>query len=416
MVSSTARAWLVRPSYSVGSTPHTSSLRLVNRRTSCTVSSSCPTPRCDSVSHCSGISTPSRRGQRGDGVLIPLQCETLSHRGVGQLLDTVHDVRRFTNRKLEVWGVLPTLYDGRTNHARAVLENISETYELDVIEPPIPKSIRFAEAPAAGRSILPRPALQQGRPGLPRGRRCNLDRPARRRPRKARPATQEPKARARHDRRPQDDDLTPPPAGTGDSPRSGSRQRHRRRRARRRRGAAHHRGGRSRPEWGVAPRRSPCASAPLSALAQPGSHGDEPAARHHVPPAGHRAPASCSARAAAGLAGHAGRRRAPTYPSPAASTTTSTRHVRGVLPAAQAWAIDDSGTMRYFVRFAHGDNAAIGFHDIPVDAGPGRRRARPRRSRCIRQRRADAKALWRFARTAVVVTVNPLLPGRPVAC
>jgi chromosome partitioning protein len=89
-----------------------------------------------------------------DAVLIPLQCETLSHRGVGQLLDTVHDVRRFTNRGLEVWGVLPTLYDGRTNHARAVLETISETYDLEVIEPPIPKTIRFAEAPAAGRSIL----------------------------------------------------------------------------------------------------------------------------------------------------------------------------------------------------------------------------------------------------------------------
>ncbi len=88
------------------------------------------------------------------GVLIPLQCETLSHRGVGQLLDTVHDVRRFTNKKLAVWGVLPTLYDGRTNHARTVLETISETYDLDVVEPPIPKSIRFAEAPAAGRSIL----------------------------------------------------------------------------------------------------------------------------------------------------------------------------------------------------------------------------------------------------------------------
>ena len=87
-------------------------------------------------------------------VLIPLQCETLSHRGVGQLLDTVHDVRRFTNKKLAVWGVLPTLYDGRTNHSRAVLETISESYGLDVIEPPIPKSIRFAEAPAAGRSIL----------------------------------------------------------------------------------------------------------------------------------------------------------------------------------------------------------------------------------------------------------------------
>jgi chromosome partitioning protein len=89
-----------------------------------------------------------------DGVLVPLQCETLSHRGVGQLLDTVHDVRRFTNRGLEVWGVLPTLYDGRTTHARTVLETISATYDLEVVEPPIPKTIKFAEAPAAGRSIL----------------------------------------------------------------------------------------------------------------------------------------------------------------------------------------------------------------------------------------------------------------------
>jgi chromosome partitioning protein len=87
-------------------------------------------------------------------VLVPLQCETLSHRGVGQLLDTVHDVRRFTNPGLEVMGVLPTLFDGRTNHARAVLDNISQSYALAVVEPPIPKSIRFAEAPAAGRSIL----------------------------------------------------------------------------------------------------------------------------------------------------------------------------------------------------------------------------------------------------------------------
>ncbi|QDH10808.1 ParA family protein [Nocardioides dongxiaopingii] len=89
-----------------------------------------------------------------DGVLVPLQCETLSHRGVGQLLDTVHDVKRFTNRDLVVWGVLPTLYDGRTTHARTVLETISETYDLEVVEPPIPKTIKFAEAPAAGRSIL----------------------------------------------------------------------------------------------------------------------------------------------------------------------------------------------------------------------------------------------------------------------
>jgi chromosome partitioning protein len=89
-----------------------------------------------------------------DVLLIPLQCETLSHRGVGQLLDTVHDVRRVTNRSLEIVGVLPTLYDRRTKHARAVLETISATYDVPVLGPPIPKSIRFAEAPAVGRSIL----------------------------------------------------------------------------------------------------------------------------------------------------------------------------------------------------------------------------------------------------------------------
>ena len=89
-----------------------------------------------------------------DQVLVPLQCETLSHRGVGQLLDTIHDVRRFTNPDLVILGVLPTLYDGRTQHARTVLDAISSTYDLEVLEPPVPKTIRFAEAPALGRSIL----------------------------------------------------------------------------------------------------------------------------------------------------------------------------------------------------------------------------------------------------------------------
>jgi chromosome partitioning protein len=89
-----------------------------------------------------------------DAVIVPLQCETLSHRGVGQLLDTVHDVRRYTNKDLVVMGVLPTLFDGRTKHARAVLDTIADTYDVEVLNPPIPRSIRFAEAPAAGRSIL----------------------------------------------------------------------------------------------------------------------------------------------------------------------------------------------------------------------------------------------------------------------
>jgi chromosome partitioning protein len=89
-----------------------------------------------------------------DDVLVPLQCETLSHRGVGQLLDTVHDVQRLTNRDLNVLGVLPTLFDGRTTHAREVLADVVGRYGLPVLEPPIAKSVRFAEAPAAGRSIL----------------------------------------------------------------------------------------------------------------------------------------------------------------------------------------------------------------------------------------------------------------------
>jgi len=88
------------------------------------------------------------------GVLIPLQCETLSHRGVGQLLDTIYDVKKFANRGLAVLGVLPTLFDGRTSHGRTVLERIGDDYGVTVLSPPIPRSVRFAEAPAVGRTVL----------------------------------------------------------------------------------------------------------------------------------------------------------------------------------------------------------------------------------------------------------------------
>jgi len=88
------------------------------------------------------------------GLVIPMPAEMLSHRGVGQLLDTVRDVRRILNKKLTVLGILPTLYDGRSTHAREVLEDVGGRYDLPVLSPPIPKTIRFAEAPAVGRSIL----------------------------------------------------------------------------------------------------------------------------------------------------------------------------------------------------------------------------------------------------------------------
>ena len=74
--------------------------------------------------------------------------------------------------------------------------------------------------------------------------------------------------------------------------------------------------------------------------------------------------------------------------------------------------IDDSGTMRYFVRFTQGDTgAAIGFHDIPVDEGVRVQTAAelgtPTSHGCIRQRHADARAMWDFAPLGTTVVVVP---------
>ena len=64
------------------------------------------------------------------------------------------DVKKFLNKKLKVIGILPTLFDGRSNHAQEVLADVGERYGLAVLSPPIPRTVRFAEAPAVGRSIL----------------------------------------------------------------------------------------------------------------------------------------------------------------------------------------------------------------------------------------------------------------------
>jgi chromosome partitioning protein len=87
-------------------------------------------------------------------VVIPFQCEALSTRGVGQLLETIEDVRMFTNTKLRIRGVIATMYDGHTRHARDMLTRIREHYGLAIFDPPVRKSIRFAEAPQIGRCIL----------------------------------------------------------------------------------------------------------------------------------------------------------------------------------------------------------------------------------------------------------------------
>jgi lipoprotein-anchoring transpeptidase ErfK/SrfK len=75
----------------------------------------------------------------------------------------------------------------------------------------------------------------------------------------------------------------------------------------------------------------------------------------------------------------------------------------------RAVGIDDSGTMRYMVRFAHGKRAAIGFHDIPVLRGEKVQTAAelgtPQSHGCIRQLRSDARALWDFAPVGTPVVV-----------
>ena len=89
-----------------------------------------------------------------DQVLVPLQCETLSHRGVGQLLETIEDVKAYTNPSLKVRGVVATMYDSRTRLGREVLDDVRAKYGVEVLDPPVPKSVRVAEAPGRGRSIL----------------------------------------------------------------------------------------------------------------------------------------------------------------------------------------------------------------------------------------------------------------------
>ena len=89
-----------------------------------------------------------------DDVIVPLQCETLAHRGVGQFLRTVTDVQQITNPDLAMLGALPTLYDSRTTHSRDVVLDVADRYGLVVLGPPIPRTVRFAEASASGASVL----------------------------------------------------------------------------------------------------------------------------------------------------------------------------------------------------------------------------------------------------------------------
>src|SRR5215467_8137569 len=87
------------------------------------------------------------------GVLIPLECEFFSLRGVALLLDTIDKVRERLNFDLELEGILATMYDSRTTHCRQVLQRVVEAFGDKVYQTVITKTVRFPETTVAGEPI-----------------------------------------------------------------------------------------------------------------------------------------------------------------------------------------------------------------------------------------------------------------------
>jgi chromosome partitioning protein len=88
------------------------------------------------------------------GVIVPVQCEYLSLRGLVQLENTLAMVRENLNPHVRVEGILPTMYDGRTLHSREAIEILEENFGELVYKTRIRKTVRYAEAPVKGSSVL----------------------------------------------------------------------------------------------------------------------------------------------------------------------------------------------------------------------------------------------------------------------
>jgi chromosome partitioning protein len=87
------------------------------------------------------------------GVIIPLECEFFSLRGVALLIDTVDKVRERLNPDLKLDGILATMYDGRTLHGREVFARVVEAFGDDVYDTVISRTVRFPETTVAGEPI-----------------------------------------------------------------------------------------------------------------------------------------------------------------------------------------------------------------------------------------------------------------------
>jgi chromosome partitioning protein len=89
-----------------------------------------------------------------DKVIVPVQCEYLSMRGLVQLQNTMSMIRENLNPDVEIEGILPTLVDNRTVHAKEAIEILEENFGDTVFASRINKTVRFAEAPVKGMSVL----------------------------------------------------------------------------------------------------------------------------------------------------------------------------------------------------------------------------------------------------------------------
>jgi chromosome partitioning protein len=89
-----------------------------------------------------------------DKVIVPVQCEYLSMRGLVQLQNTLEMIRENLNPEVQIEGILPTMLDTRTIHAKEAVEILEENFGDLVFKSRIRKAIKFAEAPVKGSSVL----------------------------------------------------------------------------------------------------------------------------------------------------------------------------------------------------------------------------------------------------------------------
>jgi chromosome partitioning protein len=89
-----------------------------------------------------------------DGIIVPVQCEYLSLRGLVQLQNTLQMIRENLNPKVDIQGILATMYDRRTLHSREAVDILKDNFGKLVFNTKIRKTVRYAEAPVKGQSVL----------------------------------------------------------------------------------------------------------------------------------------------------------------------------------------------------------------------------------------------------------------------